>query len=111
MESVRQQKVANLLKKDLNEFFRLESRSLCGGALVTATTIRVSVDLRNVNVFLSIFGVDDKEKVLKDINKKNKWIRGVIGKKMGKQVRVVPEFIFKIDDSLDYLKSIEDLLD
>jgi ribosome-binding factor A len=111
MESIRQQKVANLLKKDLNELFRVEARTLCDRALVTATTIRVSVDLRNVNVFLSVFGVEDKESVVTNINKRSKWIRGLIGKKMGKQVRVVPEFVFKIDDSLDYLNQIEELLD
>ena len=49
--------------------------------------------------------------VVTNINKRSKWIRGLIGKKMGKQVRVVPEFVFKIDDSLDYLNQIEELLD
>ena len=34
----------------------------------------------------------------------------VLGKKIGKQVRIVPELAFYVDDSLDYADKIDRLL-
>jgi len=37
-------------------------------------------------------------------------LRGELGSKMGKQLRIVPEIIFYLDSSLDYVEHIEELL-
>ncbi|HCF82125.1 MAG TPA: ribosome-binding factor A, partial [Porphyromonadaceae bacterium] len=33
-----------------------------------------------------------------------------LGKRVGKQLRVVPELVFYLDDSLDYIENIDKLL-
>ena len=34
-------------------------------------------------------------------------IRGELGKKVGKQLRITPEVAFYLDDSIDYMEEIE----
>jgi ribosome-binding factor A len=40
-----------------------------------------------------------------------KAIRGIIGNKVAKQLRIIPEFNFYLDDSLNYLEKIDRLLE
>ena len=50
------------------------------------------------------------EAVMKSLEEKNKSIRFILGKKVGKQMRIVPELRFFVDDSLDYIDKIDELL-
>jgi ribosome-binding factor A len=109
MESLRQQKVNKLLAKELAEIFRSESRSLFGGGFITVTSLRVSPDLGTAKIYLSIMG-KDKKTIFKMIEDQNKAIRGKLGAVVGKQLRIVPELMFYIDDSLDYAMKIDALL-
>ena len=109
MESVRQQKVNKLLAKELAEIFRSEARSLFGGGFISVTGVRVSPDLGSAKVYVSIMG-KDKNVVFSMINNQNHVIRRKLGSVIGKQLRVVPELSFFIDDSLDYAMKIEELL-
>ena len=55
MESTRQKKVSRLLQKELASIFHKEAHALIGNTMVSVTIVRVSPDLANANVFLSIF--------------------------------------------------------
>lgn len=110
MSTIRQQKVANLLLKEIASFFQRESKTYFGGAMISVTVVRVSPDLASAKVYLSIFGTPDKEEVFKFIETQTKEIRFIIGKQVGKQLRVVPDLSFFFDDSLDYADSINQLL-
>lgn len=110
MESLRQQKVNKLLAKSLAEIFRSESRSLFGGGFITVTSLRVSPDLGMAKVYLSIMGNKDRGAIFKLIQDQTKTIRGKLGAIVGKQLRIVPELMFYIDDSLDYAMKIDALL-
>ena len=111
MESTRQQKVAKLLMKDLGELFRMEIPALISSkAMISVTKVKVTRDLAIARVYLSIFAAPDKEEVLKLVQKNTKTIRVLLGKKIRNQVRVIPELVFEIDDSLDYIERIEELL-
>jgi ribosome-binding factor A len=109
-DSIRQNKVASLIQKDLAEIFQSERQQLFGNALVTITTVRVSSDLSLAKVYLSIFSTPDKDAILEAIKEKQSFIRGILGRKIAKQVRIIPEIVFYIDDSLDYALKINDLL-
>lgn len=111
MESLRQQKVNKLLAKELAEIFRSESRSLFGGGFITVTGVRVSPDLSSAKVYVSIMGGSkDKDVIFKMIGDQNHLIRKKLGLIIGKQLRIVPELMFFIDDSLDYAMKIDALL-
>lgn len=47
---------------------------------------------------------------MKSLEEHNKTIRFTLGKKVGKQMRIIPELRFFVDDSLDYIDKIDELL-
>jgi ribosome-binding factor A len=110
MNSTRQNKVARLLQKELSELFQREARNLFGGALITVTIVRISPDLSEAKIYLSIFGVKNTEEILKLVKTNYKIIRSKLGEKVKNQLRIVPNLSFFIDDSLDYAEKIDQLL-
>lgn len=109
MDSIRQNKVNKLLLKELSELFRSEARTLFGGAFITVTTVRVSPDLGVAKVYVSIMGNNSK-KGLGLVEEKRGEIRRRLGNALRRQLRVIPDLQFFIDDSLDYAMKIEELL-
>lgn len=110
METTRQSKVSRLLQKDLGLIFQQEGRNLFGGKMISVTTVRISPDLGLAKVYLSIFPSDKSEETLDLVKMNTKNIRRILGTRVGKQLRVVPELAFYIDDSLDYIENIDNLL-
>ncbi|VAW19186.1 Ribosome-binding factor A [hydrothermal vent metagenome] len=108
--STRQNKVSRLIQKELADYFQKESRNLFHGKLISVTTVRVTKDLGIARAYLSIFPADGAEEVLDEIRLLTKQIRGSLGRKIGKQVRIIPALEFYIDDSLDYIDNIDKLL-
>ena len=78
--------------------------------MITVTQVRVSPDLGVAKVYLSLFAVKDKEAVLQQIKTKTIEIRKGLGEMIKKQVRVIPNLMFFLDDSLDYAEHIDELL-
>jgi len=110
MDSVRQNKIARLLQKELASYFLAESRNILPGKMVTVTVVRVTPDLSIAKVYLSIFPHQPGEDVIGIVSEHSKSIRNVLGQNIRHQVRVIPELAFYIDDSMDYVERIEKLL-
>lgn len=79
--------------------------------MITVTKVNVTRDLSIAKVYLSLFSTGEKDQLLEDIRRRTGEIRYALGKKIGKQVRIIPEINFFLDDSLDYIENIEKLLD
>lgn len=109
MEGTRLQKIGRLIQKDLGEIFLAQTRQM-HGVLVSVTGVRVSPDLSLSKAYLSIFPSEKGEEILSNINLKKKSIRYELGLRIGKQVRRIPELVFFLDDSLDYMDRIDQLL-
>lgn len=110
MESTRQSKVSRLIQRELAVIFQKESRNMFMGVMISVTVVRVTPDLGMAKSYVSIFPTTNRREVLKQIRIANPKIRGMLGRKVGKQLRVVPELEFYIDDSLDYIDNIDNLL-
>lgn len=110
MESIRQQKVAGLLKEEMSKLLLKELKHLCGKALVTITFVRITPDLSIARINMSIFGVEDKNAILKNFIDNTSEIRFLLGKKIRHQLRHIPELHFYIDDSLDFIERIDKVL-
>ncbi len=110
MSSTRQNKIERLLQRDLGDIFQKGTTGLFRGKMITVTTVRVSPDLSNAKVYLSLFPVDDKKEFIDYINGIEGQIRFDLGKRVRHQLRKVPELTFFIDDSLDYIDNIDNLL-
>jgi len=111
METVRQSKVAKLVQKELAEIFRAEAKNMFLGAFITVTVVRISPDLSSAKVYVSILapGKDEKD-IFKLVNEQTVVIRKKLGTIVGKQLRIIPELHFYIDDSYGYAERINSLL-
>lgn len=107
MSSIRQNKVARLLQKELSLIIQGKTNELFPGTMVSVTVIRVSPDLSFAKVYLSIFGNIEPKEGIKIANENASVIRGELGRKVGKQLRITPEVAFYLDDSIDYMEEIE----
>jgi ribosome-binding factor A len=79
------------------------------GSMISVTVVRVTPDLSMARIHVSIFPVIIKRSIERN-RIANPRIRGILGRRIGKQMRVVPELEFYIDDSLDYIENIDRLL-
>ena len=109
MDSVRQNKSARLIQKELGEYFRMKANDF-DRAMISVTVVRITPDLGMARCYLSIFNVDEPEEMLQKVRKKTGEIRYELGHKIRKQVRHIPELHFYLDDSLDYAEEIDELL-
>lgn len=109
MESKRQLKVSKLLQKELAEIFQKDVKSLFGGSFITVTRVQVSPDLSFARVYVSLLMEKDKKAVLENINSNKKQIRNLLGVKIGKQMRVVPELAFFLDENAEYATKMDEL--
>ena len=109
-ESTRQLKVGRQLQRDLAEIFQQQGMNAYHGAMITVTSVRMSPDLALAKIWVSIFPSDRGKEVLTLLHKQVKTIRGALGRRVAKQLRIVPELVFMVDDSLDYVERIDSLL-
>jgi ribosome-binding factor A len=109
MESKRQQKVARQLQKDLSDIFQKEGQTWFDGAMVTITIVRVSPDLAIARVYLSFLLAKQPSLLLESIRERTKQIRQLIGARVRHQLRIVPDFVFFLDDSAEYAAKMEAL--
>ncbi len=112
MSSIRQDKVSKVILQELAIIFQQNSTALVGGAFVTVTVVRMSPDLGAARIFLSYFANSgtDKKEFIELVRSRTSQIRFLLGNKVGKQLRVVPELYFYLDDSLDKTEEIDNLL-
>ncbi len=109
METTRQNKIARLIQKELSDIFQRQTSAM-RGVLVSVSVCRISPDMSSCRAYLSIFPGDKAQEILTNVNTNQKQIRFELGNRVGKQLRIIPELKFFLDDSLDYAERIDELL-
>jgi ribosome-binding factor A len=111
MESKRQQKMASLLQQELAAVLQRDLPHLFGGTLAPGiSTVRVTPDLGQARVYLSLLIGGDAEARLQVIRDNAKAIRQALAKRIRQTARVVPELIFFHDDSAAYAAHMDQVL-
>lgn len=112
MQSTRQNKICRLIQQDMGDIFLREMKPLLGTSLVTVTQVRITPDLSIARIYLSIMplGGATQEGVMQLIHENSADLRRRLGLREGKQLRIIPQLEFHLDDSLDYIENIERLL-
>ncbi|MBQ6958203.1 MAG: 30S ribosome-binding factor RbfA [Bacteroidales bacterium] len=109
-ETTRQQKVARQIQKDLAEIIRARGMAAYDGALLTVSGVKITPDLALAKVYVSIFPSTKATAVMEQLGEETSRLRGELGRRVSKQLRIVPELVFYLDDSLDYVEHIDELL-
>ena len=75
---------------------------------ITVTEVNVSPDLKNAKVYIMPLGGENKLEVLDSLNKSNGRIKKLISSYIN--LRQIPKLQFKIDETFEYAKNIENIL-
>ena len=111
MDTKRQHKYSRLILRDIAEIFQKDFSSSFGNAFITITDVEVTPDLSIARVYVSILAAPDKQAIVDAIQDKKGAIRGELGRKIGKQVRIVPDLIFFLDETEDRAERIDAIID
>lgn len=110
MDSTRQEKIKELLKRELSLIFQQKGRSLFGPELISITEVRISPDLSIARVYLSIFPTENKKTIMEAVDERNAQLRYELGNRVRNQLRIIPELHFYLDDTFDQMDRINELL-
>ena len=109
MDATRQNKISRLVQKEAASYF-LTHQGDYQGVIISVTEVRVTPDLDEARIFVSIFPQILRTKVLAKITANLKQIRYELAAKMRYQLRRIPDLLFMPDESLDYAERIQELL-
>ena len=101
MNDRRISKIARLVQKALGEIFQRQTQTM-PGVIVSVTRVAPSPDLSFCKVYLSIFPSERAEEIITATQRNAAQVRYALG--------VIPELVFIVDDTLDYLDNIDRLL-
>jgi ribosome-binding factor A len=110
METKRQQKFSRMLQRELGEIFQKDIKGFFSNVFITVTQVRISPDLSIAKVYLSLMMTPDKTSFIEEINEKKGLVRKMLGDRIGKKIRIVPDLIFYLDDSAEYADNIDRIL-
>lgn len=109
MSNFRSTRVGEQMKKELSDIIGRKIKDPRIG-FVTVTDVQVTGDLQQAKVYITVLGSDEeRENTLKALAKANGFIRSEIGKRI--RLRKTPEITFEFDESIEYGKRIETLLE
>ncbi|MFV0566847.1 MAG: 30S ribosome-binding factor RbfA [Flavobacteriaceae bacterium] len=110
-ESQRQKKIASVLQHDLVDVLQgAATQGGLKGIIISVTKVKVTVDLGEAKVYLSIFPNDKGKELLAGIKSNTPLIRHELAQRTKNQLRRMPNLEFFIDDSLEYIDKIEQSL-
>lgn len=108
-EGKRQKQVAGLLNEELNNIFQRLGLATVAGSMVSIASVKITPDLLEARIYLSIFNTKDKAAVLKRIEDRAWEIKKELTARVGKQLRRMPELRYFEDDTLDQVFKMEEL--
>lgn len=108
--TVRQQKYAKLIQKELSGIFQRDKRGILNHEFITIAEVKMSPDLSVAKVYISMMLAKNKQSTLDRLNTHKSEIRKALGDQIRNQARIVPELIFYIDEVEENAIKIESLI-
>lgn len=109
-EGKRQKQISGLLFEELSDIFQRIGLNIVEGGMISISSVKITPDLLEVRVYLSLFQVKDHQAMLRKIEDRKWEIKKELTSRVGKQLRRMPELQFYLDDTLEHAFKIENLL-
>lgn len=107
-ENKRQKQIAGLINEEVSGIFQKLGLNMIGGGMVSISSVKVTPDLLEARIYLSIFQAD-ANLAMKRIEERKWEIKKELAVKIKQQLRRVPELKFFLDDTLDNVFRMEEL--
>jgi ribosome-binding factor A len=110
-ESKRQKQVAGVLHEELTGIFTKMRLNMIEGSLVSISSVKVTPDLLEARIYLSLFPAEKSEIILSKIEDAAHEIKRALANKVKHQLRRMPELKYFIDDTLEQVFKLEKLFE
>ncbi len=107
--NTRQLKFSRLIQKELAEIFQKDQKSFFSGNIISVTQVDVTPDFSIADVYLSQVLDTDKEKMLDTVRNHKGDIKRSLSKKIGKQIRKIPDLKFYLDLGAEQVQNMDDI--
>ena len=108
-ESKRQKQIAGLLNEELSGIFQRLGLTMLEGGMVSISSVKITPDLLEARIYLSVFQAKDNKAVLKKIEERHHEIKKELAARVRHQLRSIPVLKFFQDDTLDHVFKMEEL--
>lgn len=105
----RMNRIDEELKKEISNIvsFELQNSKITG--MVSVTKVKTTPDLRYARIYVSILNSKNKKETLVGLKQASGYIRSQIASRIN--LRITPELVFVLDDSMEYGAKIDSILE
>jgi ribosome-binding factor A len=108
-ENKRQKQIGGLINEELATIFQHLGLNIIDGGMVSISSVKVTPDLLEARVYLSIFNAKDNKGALKKIEERAWEVKKELAARVKNQLRRIPEMKYFLDDTLDHVFKMEEL--
>ncbi|KPJ97972.1 MAG: hypothetical protein AMK71_12175 [Nitrospira bacterium SG8_35_4] len=104
----RSARVSDLIREEVADIImnRIKHKTL---GFITVTGAKVSDDLRNATIYLSVLDPGENEKTVRKLQSSASFIKKELGRRL--KMKYIPKLKFRIDESIEYGRKIDSILD
>ena len=96
------------LRKELSSILAYELKNPNITGMLSVTRVKITPDFKYAKVYVSILNSKDAQKTMLGLKESAGFIRSRIAKEVN--LRITPELVFEVDDSLEYGARIDSIL-
>ena len=96
------------LKKEISRVFTFELKNSKVTGLISVTKVKITPDFKYAKIYVSILNSKSIGKTMEGLKQSSGFIRSQIAKNVN--LRITPELVFELDDSLEYGARIDSIL-
>ena len=96
------------LKKELNQVLNYELKNSNVTGMLSVTRVKITPDFKYAKVYVSIYNSKNIKKTMDGLKESAGFIRSRLAKTVN--LRITPELVFEIDDTLEYGARIDSIL-
>ena len=108
-EGKRQKQVAAVLQQELNDIFMRLGLNMLDGGMVSIAAVKVTPDLLEARIYISLFQVQDSKTAIKKIEARAWEVKRELSARIKTQLRRIPVLSFYLDDTLEYVFKMEEI--
>jgi ribosome-binding factor A len=108
-EGKRQKQVSSVILQEMNDIFQRLGLNMIDGGMVSIADVKITPDLLEARIYLSLFKVKNQEETLKKIEGRNYEVKKELAARVKHQLRRIPEMRYFLDDTLDHVFKMEEL--
>lgn len=96
------------LKKELSSVinYKLKNPNVTG--MISVTRVKITPDFKYAKIYVSILNSKNVNKTMEGLKESSGFMRSELAKTVN--LRITPELVFELDDSLEYGEKIDSIL-